>query len=128
MPRLPIPGSDRGQWGDVLNEYLRVSHNEDGTLKGSLISSPGATGATGPIGVAGTQGATGATGAGSTGATGPQGIAGVAGTQGATGATGPQGVAGNSGEGVIVVASNWVTTDGLPPGTPTGTIILRRKP
>lgn len=33
MPRLPIPGGDLNQWGDVLNEYLRVSHAEDGSLK-----------------------------------------------------------------------------------------------
>lgn len=33
MARLPTPGFDNGAWGDILNEYLRVSHNEDGTLK-----------------------------------------------------------------------------------------------
>lgn len=31
--RLPNPGSDKGIWGDVLNEYLSQSHNADGTLK-----------------------------------------------------------------------------------------------
>jgi hypothetical protein len=38
MPRLPIPGSDSGTWGDILNEYLTVEHNANGTLKstGSL--------------------------------------------------------------------------------------------
>jgi hypothetical protein len=37
-PRLPIPGSDGGTWGDILNEFLNVEHNADGTLKsaGSL--------------------------------------------------------------------------------------------
>ncbi|MEX0748787.1 MAG: hypothetical protein WD467_03255 [Candidatus Saccharimonadales bacterium] len=33
MARLPIPGSDQGVWGDILNEYLLVEHNSDGTLK-----------------------------------------------------------------------------------------------
>jgi hypothetical protein len=38
MARLPIPGSDAGVWGDILNDFLRVEHNPDGTLKadGSL--------------------------------------------------------------------------------------------
>ena len=31
--RLPVPGQDDGRWGDILNEYLLVSHNNDGTLK-----------------------------------------------------------------------------------------------
>ena len=35
MARLPVPGGDNNSWGDVLNEFLRVGHNEDGTLKGS---------------------------------------------------------------------------------------------
>jgi hypothetical protein len=39
MPRLPNPGSDNGTWGDILNEYLQVSHNSDGTLKSSALSS-----------------------------------------------------------------------------------------
>lgn len=34
MARLPTPGSDVNSWGDVLNEYLSVSHNADGTLRG----------------------------------------------------------------------------------------------
>lgn len=33
MARLPIPGSDDGAWGAVLNEFLQVAHNADGTLK-----------------------------------------------------------------------------------------------
>ena len=37
MVRLPTPGSDHNQWGDILNEYLRVSHNNDGTLKNSGV-------------------------------------------------------------------------------------------
>lgn len=33
MTRLPHPGGDTGQWGDVLNDFLRQEHNADGTLK-----------------------------------------------------------------------------------------------
>jgi putative cofactor-binding repeat protein len=33
VPRLPTPGSDDGTWGDILNDYLSVEHNSDGTLK-----------------------------------------------------------------------------------------------
>ena len=29
--RLPVPGGDIGDWGTVLNDYLRVEHNLDGT-------------------------------------------------------------------------------------------------
>lgn len=35
MPRLPQPGGDRGNWGNILNEFLLVEHNLDGTLKDS---------------------------------------------------------------------------------------------
>jgi hypothetical protein len=40
MARLPVPGSDRGTWGEILNTFLSVEHNADGTLKtdGSLSS------------------------------------------------------------------------------------------
>jgi hypothetical protein len=31
--RLPVIGSDDGVWGDVLNTFLQVEHNTDGTLK-----------------------------------------------------------------------------------------------
>ncbi|HSX16872.1 MAG TPA: hypothetical protein VLH86_02105 [Patescibacteria group bacterium] len=33
MPRLPIPGSDDGQWGNILNDFLSIEINNDGTLK-----------------------------------------------------------------------------------------------
>jgi hypothetical protein len=33
MNRLPTPGQDNGTWGNVLNEFLLVEHNDDGTLK-----------------------------------------------------------------------------------------------
>lgn len=45
MARLPIPGGDRGTWGDVLNNFLRISHNSDGTLK-TVSVNKGGTGAT----------------------------------------------------------------------------------
>lgn len=33
MPRLPVPGSDNGSWGSILNEYLSVELEADGELK-----------------------------------------------------------------------------------------------
>lgn len=39
MARLPTPGGDDGNWGDVLNTFLRVEHNDDGTLKKGNASS-----------------------------------------------------------------------------------------
>ena len=38
MPRLPQPGSDHNKWGDILNEYLAVSHDSNGAIKPSSIS------------------------------------------------------------------------------------------
>ncbi len=40
MPRLPIPNADSGTWGDILNDFLSVEHNSDGSLKstGSLAT------------------------------------------------------------------------------------------
>lgn len=40
MVRLPTPGHDSGSWGDLLNDFLRVEHNVDGSLKmgGSLAT------------------------------------------------------------------------------------------
>lgn len=39
MARLPIPGSDNGTWGDVLNDYLSVAHDSAGTLKSDAVNS-----------------------------------------------------------------------------------------
>ncbi|MEJ0072848.1 MAG: hypothetical protein WDN27_02030 [Candidatus Saccharibacteria bacterium] len=36
--RLPIPGSDDGHWGGILNDFLEVEHNADGTLKTAVKS------------------------------------------------------------------------------------------
>lgn len=33
MTRLPQVGGDEGNWGSILNDYLGVAHNGDGTLK-----------------------------------------------------------------------------------------------
>lgn len=37
MARKPTPGSDDGTWGDILNSYLDVAHNIDGTLKNGVV-------------------------------------------------------------------------------------------
>lgn len=38
MVRLPTPGSDAGQWGEILNEYLSQAHKLDGSLKANIVS------------------------------------------------------------------------------------------
>lgn len=38
MARLPVPGSDDGDWGDILNDYLRQIHTEGGLLKDSVVA------------------------------------------------------------------------------------------
>ena len=35
MARLPVPGDDKGTWGEILNDFLLVEHNTDGTLDAS---------------------------------------------------------------------------------------------
>lgn len=42
MSRLPTPGGDDGTWGDILNDFLGVSHNADGTLKPAEVGDAGA--------------------------------------------------------------------------------------
>jgi hypothetical protein len=46
VSRLPTPSSDNGTWGVILNDFLGVEHNSDGTLKasGSLASKGDASG------------------------------------------------------------------------------------
>lgn len=39
MSRLPQPGSDSGTWGEILNEYLSVSHTSNGSLKSNTVTS-----------------------------------------------------------------------------------------
>jgi|GEM_PF-4263197 len=38
MARLPIPGSDKNIWGDILNDFLSTSHEPDGSIKSSAIA------------------------------------------------------------------------------------------
>ena len=115
MPRLPQPGGDQGEWGSILNEYLSIAHNADGSLKSNSIpesalaaavqaklntvaNQQGATGPTGPTGATGLTGATGAPGTqGQPGAMGPSGAAGTTGAMGATGPMGPTGATGPTG-------------------------------
>src|SRR5665213_374050 len=40
--RLPLPGQDDGTWGDILNGFLTVSHNADGSLIPSAVMAAGA--------------------------------------------------------------------------------------
>lgn len=42
MARLPLVGGDNGDWGDVLNQFLEISHNADGALLSSAVSTAGA--------------------------------------------------------------------------------------
>lgn len=38
MARLPQPGGDAGNWGNILNDYLSQSHDTDGTLKDNAVT------------------------------------------------------------------------------------------
>lgn len=42
MARLPTPGADDGVWGSILNDFLGVSHNSDGSLTLEAVFSAGA--------------------------------------------------------------------------------------
>lgn len=37
MARLPQPGGDSGNWGQILNDFLGQAHQSDGTLKPGII-------------------------------------------------------------------------------------------
>lgn len=37
MARLPVPGGDVDAWAGILNDFLRVSHNEDGTQRARSV-------------------------------------------------------------------------------------------
>ena len=38
MVRLPQPGGDQGNWGNILNEYLEQSHDPRGNLKDNVVT------------------------------------------------------------------------------------------
>ena len=115
MARLPVPGADNGNWGDILNDYLLQAHTSSGSLRPlseadlapAVQAKLNAIGATGPVGATGAQGPSGAQG--STGVAGPQGATGASGSDGATGATGqsgatgPQGATGPAGAGAAML-------------------------
>src|SRR5580700_373022 len=42
MSRLPMPGSDNNVWGQILNDFLEVSHNPDGTIQTAALQQAGA--------------------------------------------------------------------------------------
>lgn|GEM_PF-1588343 len=39
--RLPVPGSDNGTWGDILNTFLDQAHNSDGSLRPGAVTAAG---------------------------------------------------------------------------------------
>jgi hypothetical protein len=40
--QLPTPGGDNGTWGSILNTFLGVAHNNDGSLLASAVQNAGA--------------------------------------------------------------------------------------
>lgn len=44
MARLPAPGSDTGQWGSILNDYLSTSLTTTGALKPGIVGDDQVTG------------------------------------------------------------------------------------
>jgi hypothetical protein len=40
MSRLPIPGADNDTWGEILNDFLAVSHLDDGKIRVSALPAP----------------------------------------------------------------------------------------
>ena len=40
MARLPQVGGDSGSWGDVLNDFLRQAHSDDGALRTNSVGAP----------------------------------------------------------------------------------------
>ncbi|MFZ1812571.1 MAG: hypothetical protein WAU02_03585 [Candidatus Saccharimonadales bacterium] len=50
MARLPKPGGDAGNWGEILNDFLSQTHNLDGSLKAQSIVASSLATATGNTG------------------------------------------------------------------------------
>jgi hypothetical protein len=62
MARLPVPGSDTNTWGEILNDFLAVEHNTDGSLDASAsLSTRISTTGGGKEGTAASTATTGAT-------------------------------------------------------------------
>ena len=59
MSRLPLPGADSGTWGTILNDYLSQSHDEQGNLKPSALTSAGAANDSTVVHTSGTETITG---------------------------------------------------------------------
>lgn len=38
MARLPNPGGDNGDWGNILNDFLQQAHKTDGTIKDNVVT------------------------------------------------------------------------------------------
>jgi len=54
MPRLPQPGSDKGNWGEILNDYLEQSLDGTGKLKSQTVGADQlTTGLISPVGLSG---------------------------------------------------------------------------
>jgi hypothetical protein len=49
MVRLPEPNADNGVWGGILNEYLQVAHEDNGTLKSGISADKIISGTTNKI-------------------------------------------------------------------------------
>jgi hypothetical protein len=49
VSRLPTPGSDDNQWGQILNDFLGQAHNADGSLKPGLVPVQSVNGQTGAV-------------------------------------------------------------------------------
>lgn len=139
MPRLPVPGQDNNTWGDILNEFLSVAHNPDGTLKAGQVAVPGPQGPAGPTGPQGPQGPAGQNGTngvngqdGTDGPSGPQGPVGPEGPQGPTGPAGAQGASGQNGtdgaDGESVTITFIEDSDWPPPSDPNPRHIYVRIP
>src|SRR5260221_9757779 len=38
MARLPVVGADSNAWGTILNAYLSVAHNADGSIRNLFVN------------------------------------------------------------------------------------------
>jgi len=133
MARLPTPGGDDGTWGDILNQFLEVAHNPDGSLKNVLntsgnqtvsgnktflispsVPAPTLSGdAANKSYVDSAVNSSGGGVQGGVGATGPTGPAGDTGPQGSTGSAGPTGATGPAGPGGGMTLNTNQTVTGV---------------